>query len=311
LIGEIEEDSPEVNPPGNPRNVIQACFNNPHLSLGGISEINCQVKIIFLTLWELGWDPVQQLFLNFAIPKERMKKSPRMASAAADIVAANSGGIYLVCEVKYWNSPYLANSTDQVREYQEALDAPRSCLTNGRRWIIFDKENENPLIDETFSNVDEMLSGIKDWIGPQTIMIPSPYPYSEAFELGIATAKRRQPNLSLWDPEGYSNLNVKQFIYGLDRLSQEESIIIKRDTGTGSIFLKDRKMGKKLIEYDPLTNMIVKTNHDHNRLSIPSDLSRRYHSAIKEIGRPLKDPERILSFLKTMIQELKKANFSS
>jgi choline dehydrogenase-like flavoprotein len=59
-----------------------------------------------------------------------------------------------------------------------------------------------------------------------------------------------------------------------------------------------------------LTNMIVKTNHDHNRLSIPSDLSRRYHSAIKEIGRPLKDPERILSFLKTMVQELKKTNFS-
>ena len=269
MTEEMGKITTDVNVVGFLRNVIQSCFENPHLSLGGVSEVNCQVKIIFLTLWELGWDPVQQLFLNFAIPKERMKKSPRMASAAADIVAANSAGIYLVCEVKYWDSPYLANSTDQVREYQEALDAPRSCLTNGRRWIIFDKENENPLIDETFSNVDEMLSGIKDWIGPQTITIPSPYPYPEAFELGIATAKRRQPvrdldqhisttNLSLWDPEGYSDPIVKQFINSMDRLCQEESTIIRKDTGTGSISLKDRRKGKKLIEYIPFNNMVCK-----------------------------------------------------
>jgi hypothetical protein len=242
-IGKIIRDG---NLAGSLKNVIQACFNNPHLSLGGVSEVNCQVKIIFLALWELGWDPVHQLFLNFAIPKERMKKSPRMASAAADIVAANSAGIYLVCEVKYWDSPNLIRSFDQVREYQEALDAPRACLTNGRRWIVFNKDNENPLMDETFAGVDDMLSGIKEWIGPQTITIPSPYPYPEAFELGIATAKRRQPirdldqnksttNLSLWDPEGYSDPIVKQFINDMNRLSQEESTIIRKDTGTGSI----------------------------------------------------------------------------
>jgi hypothetical protein len=56
--------------------------------------------------------------------------------------------------------------------------------------------------------------------------------------------------------------------------------------------------------------MIVKTIHNHIELSIPSDLSRRYHSAIKEYGRPLRDPEGILFFLKTMVQELKKPNFS-
>lgn len=303
---------------GDPiRSVIQSCFNTPQLSLGGTSEVNCQIKMVFLSLWVLGWDPVHQLFLNFQIAKEHMRKSSRMASAAVDIVAATQEGIYLVCEVKYWNSPSLAGSIGQVREYQEALNAPNACLTNGKRWIVFDKNNENPSLDENFLTADQMLSTIKDWISPQAITIPSPYPYLEAFELGIATAKKKKPIRmfdksksfhisSLWDLEKYPNPIVKQFMQGMYRLSQKESTTIRRDEGTGSVSLKDRRKGKKLIEYNPLTNMIVNTFHDHDQLGIPTYLSREYHSALKKYGRPLTNPEGIISYLRTMVQGFEK-----
>ena len=61
--------------------------------------------------------------------------------------------------------------------------------------MIFDKDRESPLFDRTFLNVDEMLTGIKDWIGPPAINTPSPYPYQEAFELGISITKRRRSNM--------------------------------------------------------------------------------------------------------------------
>ena len=51
--------------------VLKGCFSDPSRTLGCI-EKNCEMKIIFLVLWELGWDPVKNIVLNFQIPKERI-----------------------------------------------------------------------------------------------------------------------------------------------------------------------------------------------------------------------------------------------
>jgi len=267
------------------------------LTLGGASEINCQFKMIFLTLWELGWDPVHQLFLNFQIAKEHMQKSPRMASAAADIVAATQEGIYLVCEVKYWNNPNLTKFVTQVKEYQEALNAPMACLTNGRRWIVFAKNSEVPLMDMEYKNTEEMFRELRKFISPEAIRAPSPYPYPDAFKLGISIAKKTSTGVfdlnnefhssSLWETGKYPNLSAKKFVDEMKKLSQENATTIRTDESGNSIFLKGKKSGKKLIEYHPLTNMIVNTHYDHGQLGVPIELSRKYHEAVKKYGRPV------------------------
>ena len=150
----------------NVRETLQRCFDNPNdYYLGGI-ERNVEVKIVFLTMVELGWDPAESLGLNFQIDKKRVGGSAR-ASLAVDLVARDADGICVAGEVKsQHHGVKLDDHKRQILKYQKALRAPLAFLTNGRHWILFREKGDEPFLNETFTSVDQMLEALGPYLRP-------------------------------------------------------------------------------------------------------------------------------------------------
>jgi hypothetical protein len=106
---------------------------NPEATLGR-SEDSVHIKVVFLLLWELGWDPVKQIMLGFEIPKERMGQEQK-AAVVPDIVVADEGGTYLVGEVKHWHTGLSSTHIMQIQRYQHALNVPESFFN---KWPSMD-----------------------------------------------------------------------------------------------------------------------------------------------------------------------------
>jgi hypothetical protein len=151
----------------NVRETLERCFKNSRDYLGGI-ERNVEVKIVFLTMVDLGWDPAANLGLNFQIPKNNVENSAA-ASLAVDLVARDDDGICIAGEVKAHHKVNLDVHIPQILRYRNALGAPLAFLTNGRKWMIF-RENENePFIEITFTSVDQLLETLRQYLRPGVI----------------------------------------------------------------------------------------------------------------------------------------------
>lgn len=168
--------------------VIKFCFENPDDTLGR-SEDSCHIKIVFLLLWELGWDPIHQIMLGFEIPKERMWTEQK-AAVVPDIVVADDQGTYLVGEVKHWYATLGDKHINQIRGYQRALNSPLAFLTNGHHWIVFDAGTGNTVIDRKFSHFEEMIYTLEISIGPDVAKVPSKFPYNRALKVGLSMSKQ-------------------------------------------------------------------------------------------------------------------------
>lgn len=152
----------------NVREALQRCFENPNDDyLGGI-ERNVEVKIVFLTMVELGWDPAASLGLNFQIPKKWVGGSAT-TSLAVDLVARDDDGICVAGEIKsQHHGVKLCEHKDQILRYRNALRAPLAFLTNGRQWILFPEEGKEPIHKEpfNFTTVDQMLETLGPYLRP-------------------------------------------------------------------------------------------------------------------------------------------------
>lgn len=283
------------------RQILNECFINPRETLGRI-EKNCEIKILFLTLWELGWDPATQLLFDFQLDKEAMNEGA-YSSAAPDIVIKDEDGILMVGDAKQWEEN-LYKHFSQINQYQKALLVTRSFLTNGHQWVIFGINNE-VIFDESFDDPDHMIETLKGWLGPDSMNTAGVLAYNGIIEKGMSLYKNtgRTDLLSKWDPANYKNPNTQRFLVLLNRFIDEHQDLLSRD-GKKNIFIRCR--GAKLIEYSPETNAIASTEHDQiNKLSIEKTLSDEYHVYIRKLNKIASDPEGIIEKLKKMVDYLK------
>ena len=151
----------------NVRETLQRCFENPDECLGGI-EKNVEVKIVFFTMVELGWDPAARVGLNFQIPKELFGETVT-TSLAIDLVARDDIGICIAGEVKAHHKVKLEAHIPQILRYRDALHAPLAFLTNGSRWMLFREQGGKPFFDETFASVDQMLETLAPHLRPGVV----------------------------------------------------------------------------------------------------------------------------------------------
>lgn len=281
------------------RAVLEACFINPAATLGRI-ERNCEVKILFLTLWELGWDPASQLLLDFQVDKEAIGEGTYMR-VAPDIIIRDGAGILMVGDAKHWGKN-LNNYFDQVRRYQRALGVTRGFLTNGHRWVIFGDDNGNVIFDKDFSDSGEMISALKHWIGPGCINRSGVLVYDKLLEKGLSLHKDSGPIdvASKWNPKNYTNRKTQIFLTLLNQLVDENSDLLSRGAKK-NIFI--RCNGGKLIEYSPETNTIAATESDHLRkLLVPGNLSKDYHQLVRKNKGVAAEPEKLMEKLNVIIR---------
>lgn len=294
--------------------ILANCFNHPPNTLGR-SEDSVLIKVVFMLLWDLGWDPVNQIMLGFEVPKERMGTDQK-AAVVPDIVVADRTGIYLVGEVKHWYTNLSNTHLEQVRRYQQALGGPRAFLTNGHHWVIFESGRE--LFNRALQNGDEMHQTLSDLIGLNAISKAVPFPYDNALEIGLSTFNPSRASRSLgihgveassgppfWDAEKYADPMVRRFLQALDGLVKAEGGLLTKYTGETCIALKDRQSGKKLIEYWPKDNRVYGTRDDYRQMGISSGVSDLYHKTIEKLGRPVTDIDAIITALSWVVAELR------
>ena len=285
------------------RKVLKGCFANPTATLGRI-EKNCEVKILFLTLWELGWDPVSQLFLDFQVDKEAIGEGTYMR-VAPDIIIKDGTGVLLVGDAKYWGEN-LNNYFGQVRKYQNALGVTRAFLTNGHRWVIFGADKEKALFDEDFRDPDQMIAMLKHWIGPGCIKDSGVLTYNNILEKGLSLHRDSGPIdlVSKWTPQNYTNPRTQRFLTLLNQLVDENPDLLLREAKK-NIFIRCR--GGKLIEYSPETNTVAATESDHSKkLLVPESLSQDYHLFVKQNKGVASDPEKLMEKLRAIVKALRR-----
>jgi hypothetical protein len=283
------------------RQVLKSCFASPATSLGRI-ERNCEVKILFLAMWEIGWDPVHQLLLDFQIDKEAVGEGTYMR-VAPDIIVRNQSGIVLAGDAKHWEEN-LNKYFNQIRKYQTALGVKRAFLTNGHRWVVFDINSDSPAFDEDFHDPERMISTLRIWIGPSSVTWNGVFKYDKIVEKGLSLHKENgSVDIgSKWDPNNYENPTARKVLTLLNKLVDDYPEFLTRDARK-NIFIKCR--GGKLIEYSPETNTIAATKSDHaNKLRVPQNLSDDYHRFIRNNRRIASDPEGLLKKLRPIAKSL-------
>jgi hypothetical protein len=114
--------------------VIQRAFDAPSTSLGTV-ERNTEIKVVFLMLWELGWDPVNKIATCFQIRRDSFKP-PAKAALAADPALRDDFGLCAIGEVKQWYDSDWPKAEEQLRRYQSSLMLPRAFLTCGWKWTV-------------------------------------------------------------------------------------------------------------------------------------------------------------------------------
>jgi predicted type IV restriction endonuclease len=133
--------------------VITQALQNSKDTLGTI-ERNTEIKVVYLTLWALGWDPVSDIACNFHVHRFKFQGgSAKMAKAVDFAVRDSTGGICLLGEVKQWStnveSKRWEKGKEQILKYQQAINIPRAFLTNGSVWLVFDGNGkELPVIQD-------------------------------------------------------------------------------------------------------------------------------------------------------------------
>jgi len=291
--------------------IIENCFDRPEEVLGK-SEDSCHIKVVFMLLWELGWDPVRQIMLGFEIPKERMGPD-QQAAVVPDIVVADEKGTYLVGEVKHWFTALSQKHIDQIIGYKRALNAPYGFLTNGRDWMVFGKEHDIPILESSFGTATEMLTKLRPLIGPGGIRESAPFPYSNALNIGLSMntvscsyhnkEEKTMPNYTSisWISERYDDPWVKRFVHELAQLANEYSDSVYKDEGKKSLLLKDKKTRKKYIEYWPRDKKIFATRDNHRAIGVPKELSDEYHRLIAKAGNSIDDALEIIDVLRRII----------
>ncbi len=143
---------------------LQRALEAPEKFLGTV-ERNTEIKSVYLALWALGWDPVEDIALGFHIHREKIEPEAK-AAVAADFALRDEIGLCAIGEAKQWfaNEKTWSEAIDQLRRYQKAIPVPRAFLTCGRRWLVLD-ETGALLVDVESTNSGQLIDTLRPHIG--------------------------------------------------------------------------------------------------------------------------------------------------
>ncbi len=144
---------------------IQRAFDAPETSLGTI-ERNTEMKVVFLMLWELGWDPVLEIAGCFQIRRESFEPASRSA-LAVDVALRDNLGLCAIGEIKQWFDDDWPKGRSQLLRYQSSLKVPRAFLTCGWKWTVF--ADGEPRTFENRRDAAALIGDLKDVLGAGAI----------------------------------------------------------------------------------------------------------------------------------------------
>ncbi len=280
----------------NAREILQRCFDNPTNCLGGI-ERNVEVKIVFLTMVELGWDPATNLGLNFQIPKG-LFGGAATASLAIDMVARDDIGICVAGEIKAHHKVNLDAHVPQILRYQDALRAPLAFLTNGSQWMLFRGQEKRPFIDQTFTSVDQMLEALGHHLRPGVVK-GNPAQFEWQWGIGhkdkMSSKPLKEILSSATGPSDRPDVDVRRYLLDeIDRLAEAYTDKVYRDHTENAAQLKwirskdafvEIRYGSENLEKYP-KGYVVRRSEALGSLHVPDDVRDRFASYC---GRGLDD----------------------
>jgi hypothetical protein len=296
----------------NAREILQRCFDNPANCLGGI-ERNVEVKIVFLTMVELGWDPATNLGLNFQIPKE-LFGGAATTSLAIDMVARDDIGICVAGEIKAHRKVNLDAHVCQILRYQDALRAPLAFLTNGSQWMLFRGQEKRPYIDQTFTSVDEMLDVLGHHLCPSVVK-GNPAQFDWQWGIGhkdkIFCKPLKETLSSAVEPlDSSDSVDIRhQLLDEIDRLADAYTDKVYRDhtenaaqlkrIGNKDAFVEIRFGSENLKKYPK--GYVVKRTEALAALPIPDDIREHFASycgrGIDDVSGFIKVIEELIGYL--------------
>lgn len=293
----------------NTREILRRCFENPADSLGGI-ERNVEVKIVFLTMVELGWDPATRLGLNFQIPKE-LFGGAATTSLAIDLVARDDVGICVAGEIKARHKVNLGVHIPQILRYRDALRAPLAFLTNGSQWMLFRGQDKKPFIDPTFTSVDQMLEILGQHLRPGVVS-GNPVHFDWQWGIGhkgktIYTPLKEILSSAIEPPDRPDLVDVRRYLLDeIDRLAEAYADKVYRDhtenaaqlkqIGSKDAFVEIRYGSENLKKYPK--GYVVRRSEALNSLRVPDDVRDRFASYC---GRELDDASGLIEAAEALI----------
>lgn len=280
----------------NVREILHRCFENPAACLGGI-ERNVEVKIVFLTMVELGWDPATNLGLNFQIPKELFGHAAN-TSLAIDLVARDNAGICIAGEIKAYQKVNLRAHIPQILRYRDALRAPLAFLTNGRQWMLFRKKDKTPYIDQTFTSVEQMLEVLSPLLRSGVVEgDPSHFDWQRGIgykDMASFKPLREMLGSAIEPSVRLETVDVRhQFLDEIDRLAEAYTDKVFRDHTENAAQLKRIGAKDAFLEvrfgYDNLKKYpkgyVVRRSEALAALPVPGDVKARFARCCgREIG---------------------------
>lgn len=280
----------------NTREILQHCFDNPANCLGGI-ERNVEVKIVFLTMVELGWDPATNLGLNFQIPKE-LFGGTATTSLAIDMVARDDIGICVAGEIKAHHKVKLDAHVPQILRYRDSLRAPLAFLTNGNQWWLFREKGDEPFFKETFTSVDQMLEALGPHLRPGVVK-GNPAQFDWQWGIGHKDKRSYKPLKEILSPAtgptDRPDVDVGRYLLDeIDRLAEAYPDKVYRDhtenaaqlkwIGSKDAFVEIRYGSENLKKYPK--GYVVLRMEALGSLPVPDDVRDRFASYC---GRGLDD----------------------
>lgn len=172
--------------------VISQALQSHETTLGTV-ERNTEIKVVYLTLWALGWDPIQDIACNFHIPRTKFQDGGvKMAKAVDFAVRDSRGGICLLGEVKQCSvkSKKWEEGHEQIRIYQKAIKVPRVFLTSGFRWVILDEYGKTLDDIQNSTNVERLIDQLTPYLMKGNVPLGPPDPTDWSYGISPASIKK-------------------------------------------------------------------------------------------------------------------------
>jgi hypothetical protein len=172
---------------------IDRAFREPETALGG-GERNVEIKIVFLVLWALGWDPVKDVFLGFQIPKEKIGDRAEASHAADFVLRGDQDRVCVVGEAKEWfideKGKRWEEGIRQIERYTKALPVSRAFLACGKKWRIIDA-NLGVLDEFEPKDARVLIERLRPCIGKEQVKDKGGLYTAKNWQLGLSRGKAK------------------------------------------------------------------------------------------------------------------------
>ena len=296
-----------MDPEMSLESLIQMALDTADDTLGKV-ERNCEIKIVYLTLWALGWHPIRDIALGFQVSRDKFG-GQALAAKAPDFAVRLDNTIVMLGEAKRWRKQGKGweKGRKQLELYGAAIPVERSFLTSGDRWEVFNPDGK--LLDKIKerNRADVLIAKLRPLIGKESL--------AEGVEgtsagddrsiwkygLGRGMHQNAVTDFATWDVERYGNTEQAAVISRFRDFATMRSL--QCDSGQG-LFIRFPN-GKKLLEYNPFKpNVYISCPEQDLRDSgVSETLVGKYLALSRQLRRGKADLRGLLGLLNQIIVE--------